>query len=362
MMEPTAANNHLRRPTKPRSILLVGDIREGRPPETGEQVKNQLLSSFLRQRHRLDTIDTEHWKRRPRVVPRLLWSVFAGGYDTIILSASSGSVHRLLRILSISPRILARTLYLVVGGYLPTGIREGRFKAATYAGLKAILLQGEGLRKELAGLGIASPLHVMPNSKPLPRLHGDAGRYAGPVVRFLFLGRIAEPKGTLTIFDALRHPLLKDRTDRFSVDFYGRIEDGHRDRFLSELEIHSNCKYQGYIDVTHEPDRSYAAFAGYHAMLFPTHWMGEGFPGVVIDAYVAGLPVIASDWNMNREVVEDGSTGRIIPPKDPAALAAAMASVLDDPGSWARMSEACHMAVRAYDAEDVLARHLEPLL
>jgi glycosyltransferase involved in cell wall biosynthesis len=361
-MEPTAGMSPREKATSGRRILLVGDIREGRPPETGEQVKNQLLSSFLRQRHRLDTIDTEHWKRRPWVVPRLFWSVFAGGYDTIILSASSGSVHRLLRILSISPRTLARTLYLVVGGYLPTGIREGRFKATTYAGLKAIVLQGEGLRKELAGLGIASPLHVMPNSKPLPRLHGDAGRYAGSVVRFLFLGRIAEPKGTITIFEALEDPLLRDRADSFSVDFYGRLEEGHRERFLAELGRHGNCAYKGYIDVTHEPDRSYAAFAGYHAMLFPTHWMGEGFPGVVIDAYVAGLPVIASDWNMNREVVEDGRTGRIIPPKNPVALAAAMASVLDDPGSWALMSEACHMAVRDYDAEKVLASYLEPLL
>lgn len=345
-----------------RRILLVGDIREGRPPETGEQVKNQLLASFLGRRHRLATIDTEHWKRRPLVLPRLLWSVFAGGHDTIILSASSGSVHRLLRILSISPRTLARTLYLVVGGYLPTGIREGRFKASSYAGLKAVVLQGEGLRKEVAALGVASPLHVMPNSKPLPRVYGDAGRYSDPVVRFMFLGRIAEPKGTLTIFEALSHPLLRERSGRFTVDFYGRIEEGHRERFHSELNRQANCTYKGYIDVTHEPERSYAAFAGYHAMLFPTHWMGEGFPGVVIDAYVAGLPVIASDWNMNREVVEDGSTGSIIPPKDPAALAAAMASVLDDPSSWARMSEACHLAVRSYDAEEVLTRHLEPLL
>ncbi|NDC79099.1 MAG: glycosyltransferase, partial [Chitinophagia bacterium] len=243
-----------------------------------------------------------------------------------------------------------------------TGIREGRFKVAAYAGLKAIVLQGEGLRKELSSLGIASPLHVMPNSKPLPRLFGDAGRYAEPVVRFLFLGRIAEPKGTLTVFEALRHPLLRDRADRFSVDFYGRIEEVHRERFLAELGMYGNCAYKGYIDVTHDPDRSYAAFAGYHAMLFPTHWMGEGFPGVVIDAYVAGLPVIASDWNMNREVVEDGKTGRIIPPKDAAALAAAMATVLDDPESWARMSEDCHLAVRAYDAEEVLSGHLEPLL
>ena len=47
-------------------------------------------------------------------------------------------------------------------------------------------------------------------------------------------------------------------------------------------------------------------------MLFPTFWKGEGFPGVIIDAFVSGLPVIASDWNMNAEVVVDGENGFVI--------------------------------------------------
>lgn len=349
-------------PDAGRRLLLVGDIRQGRPPETGEQVKNQLLAAFLGRRHRLTTVDTDRWKRRPWVVPRILAAAWWGGYDTLLLSASSGSVHRLLRLLSLSPRTLSRTVYLVVGGYLPTGIREGRFRASTYAGLKGVVVQGEGLRRDLAALGLRSPLHVMPNSKPLRGRYGDDGRYRETVVRFLFLARLSEAKGTLTVFEALDHPLLRDRTGGFTVDFYGRIEEGHRERFLAELARRPHCAYRGYIDVTHDPDGAYGTFAGYHAMLFPTHWMGEGFPGVVIDAYVAGLPVIASDWNMNREVVEDGVTGRLVPPRDPGALAAAMASVMDDRAAWAVMSRRCHVAVGAFDSEAVLSAHLGPLL
>jgi glycosyltransferase involved in cell wall biosynthesis len=345
-----------------RRLLLVGDIREGHPPETGEQVKNQLLAAFLGRRHRLTTIDTDGWKRRPWVVPHILAAAWLGGYDTILLSASSGSVHRLLRLLARSRRTLARTVYLVVGGYLPTGIREGRFRASTYAGLKAVVLQGEGLRRDLAALALRAPLHVMPNSKPLRGRYGDDGRYRDAGVRFLFLARISEAKGTLTVFEALDHPLLRDRADAYTVDFYGRIEEAHRERFLAELSRHPRCAYRGYIDVTHDPDGAYGTFAGYHAMLFPTYWMGEGFPGVVIDAYLAGLPVIATDWNMNREVVEDGVTGRLVPVRDAGALAAAMASVMDDREAWARMSRACHAAVGAYDTEAVLTAHLEPLL
>ena len=40
---------------------------------------------------------------------------------------------------------------------------------------------------------------------------------------------------------------------------------------------------------------------------------------IVIDAYIAGVPLIASDWNMNTEVITE-KTGVIIPPKDEEAL------------------------------------------
>jgi glycosyltransferase involved in cell wall biosynthesis len=55
-------------------------------------------------------------------------------------------------------------------------------------------------------------------------------------------------------------------------------------------------------------------------MLFPTTWKGEGFPGVIIDAFIAGLPVIASNWNMNNEIIVDGVNGFIFEPNNCLAL------------------------------------------
>jgi len=44
-----------------------------------------------------------------------------------------------------------------------------------------------------------------------------------------------------------------------------------------------------------------------------------------------GKPVIATDVNGARELMLDGSTGLIVPPKDPEALARTIASIIDDP-------------------------------
>lgn len=57
----------------------------------------------------------------------------------------------------------------------------------------------------------------------------------------------------------------------------------------------------------------------------------EGFSNAIIEAMAASLPIVATDVGGNAEAVKDGVNGFIIPSEDPAALAAAIASLLADP-------------------------------
>lgn len=66
----------------------------------------------------------------------------------------------------------------------------------------------------------------------------------------------------------------------------------------------------------------------------------EGLALILLEAMAAGLPVVATRVGGNPEVVVDGVTGRVVPPRDPGALAGAVASLFADPATARRMGQA----------------------
>jgi glycosyltransferase involved in cell wall biosynthesis len=63
----------------------------------------------------------------------------------------------------------------------------------------------------------------------------------------------------------------------------------------------------------------------------------EGFPVTIVEAMLAGLPVVATDVGSVDEAVRPGETGWIVPPEDPTALAAAIEELVADPAAAAAM-------------------------
>lgn len=336
-------------------VLLIGAIHEGEAPRGGEEYKNQLLLGYLSNRYALTYIDTHKWRQNPKILLRLLWKVFFSSFDTILLSASSATTYRLVQMMHLRPSLLAKTLYLVVGGYFPVAVVSGKFKARYYKRLKGILVQGYKLQQELSDAGLKDNIGVMPNFKPVPKLFGTPDRFTNPVFRFVFLSRISPEKGVKELFEAAR--LLEGKRD-FILDFYGPIATSFKIDFEQLLFATPNCAYKGYLDFLKDPEGAYTALAGYHTMVFPTYWHGEGFPGVVLDAYIAGLPVIASDWNLNTEVLSEGITGLLVPPGDAAALAAAMHQIMEEREKLPAYSAECHHRAMDYTVEQVLERCL----
>ena len=73
-------------------------------------------------------------------------------------------------------------------------------------------------------------------------------------------------------------------------------------------------------------------------LVHPARW--EGFGLALLEAMLAGKPVVASGVSSIPEIVVDGETGLLVPPEDPEALAAAILRLLRDQDEARRLSEA----------------------
>jgi glycosyltransferase involved in cell wall biosynthesis len=77
----------------------------------------------------------------------------------------------------------------------------------------------------------------------------------------------------------------------------------------------------------------------------------DGIPVSLMEAMAAGTPSVSTKVSGIPELITDGSEGLLVPEKDPSALAAALAKLLDDPGLGARLATAARGKVeREFDA------------
>lgn len=107
--------------------------------------------------------------------------------------------------------------------------------------------------------------------------------------------------------------------------------------------------------------------AGFHAgaramipqfrLFVMASWL-EGLCTSIIDAQSLGVPVVATRVGGIPDLVEDGASGWLVAPRDPAELAAAILAALADPAEAARRAAAAGVSVRAFSAEAMVERSL----
>jgi glycosyltransferase involved in cell wall biosynthesis len=86
----------------------------------------------------------------------------------------------------------------------------------------------------------------------------------------------------------------------------------------------------------------------------------EGLPNVVMEAMIAGLPVVATDISGNRDLIVPGETGYLVPVGDRAALARQANKLLDDPELAKRLGEAGRRRVLAeFSVERMVEMHVK---
>lgn len=124
-------------------------------------------------------------------------------------------------------------------------------------------------------------------------------------LKCLFFSNIQPEKGVDIIIEA-----AKQLCDTIEIHLYGTILKEYETEFRQKIEKLSNLKYHGVF--TGNTEQLYEIMNRYDILLLPTRWKNEGVPGVLIEAKMAGLPVIVTDHNYNKEIVHQFVDGIIL--------------------------------------------------
>ena len=179
------------------------------------------------------------------------------------------------------------------------------------------------------------------------------GEPAVPTVSFV--GRIDPLKGLEVLLDAFA--LLRERLPQARLRLFGPTPESNRDYRvgledqIARLGLSSCVSFDGPVE---------SSMTGFEAgTVVALSSISEGLPYAVIEAMMAGRATVNTDVGGVSEIVgTDGRCGLVVPPRDPAAFAEALWTVLSDPGRRASMGHAAReRAVSLFNMDDFIGAY-----
>lgn len=171
------------------------------------------------------------------------------------------------------------------------------------------------------------------------------------VVELLTVGRIDAEKNPLLLVEAMA-ALQHSHPGRFRLRWagVGPMADDVRRR-AQELGVGDRVQLLGYVA---QGEELLAAYREAHAFVHVS--LTEGVPQVLVEAFAAALPVIATDVGDVRAGLDGGRAGLLVPPADLGALTAAIVRLAAEPALRAELSERGLSLARSRTLEAEAAR------
>jgi glycosyltransferase involved in cell wall biosynthesis len=194
-----------------------------------------------------------------------------------------------------------------------------------------VIVLSPGWRRSLEARWPGARFAVVANgvapSPAMPAVGHDAalpGTRQSTPPRFLFLGNLGRRKGVPVLLEAAR--LARDP---WAVELAGGDEEPGYGAWLREEIVRRGCAARlRVIGPLVGADKA-TALGSVQGFVLPS--LAEGLPMAMLEAMAAGLPVAVSAVGAVPEVVRQEVDGLVLPPGDPAALAAALDRLAREP-------------------------------
>jgi glycosyltransferase involved in cell wall biosynthesis len=217
-------------------------------------------------------------------------------------------------------------------------------------GIRLFISPSRFLARKLEEYGTdPARIRVVPNGIDIGAITPGAGEGEGE--GFLYVGRLSREKGLPTLLAAV------EQAPRVRLTIAGTGPSEPEIRRRVDAGLSSRVRFLGQLSREEVAQQIAAA----RAVVIPSEWY-ENAPMSVLETLAAGVPVVGADIGGIPELVCDGETGLLFPPRDAGALAACLQRLDAEPQLAQRLGSAGRRLVEErYDFADQLAAMLAVL-
>lgn len=294
-------------------ILVIGAFGFLKNQLDGQTVKTRSVYNLLVDRYegKVEKIDTQDVKRAPWLFIPMLYHLITCKI-LFILPCRNNLTYFFPFVYVLSVVYRFDIVCICIGGRQVEYFNgQGLFKPHKLQlhlckKIKAFLPQMESVNSALIEHFKFNNTAVFPNFRKFKDISVEP--HSGDELKIVFMARIRKDKGYPAVF-SLAEFIRKERINA-TITFYGSIDPQDKDVFQSLIRLNNDIVfYRGVLN----PECIQETLSQYDVMVLPTSYYTEGFPGTVLDAFIAGIPVIVTEWEYSHEFVDEGKTGFIVP-------------------------------------------------
>ncbi len=327
----------------------------GKELMNGQTDKSLAVWNALKKEYGEDQVavlDTHGWQKHPAATLLGCRRLVKQCENVLMLPGRNG-VKLFPRLFTALNRREGRRLhYVAIGGWLADWLKKDESLRRAFEGLDYIYVEGDQLKAALNRLGFERVI-LLPNFRNCRILApGELVTQTEQPLKLCTFSRLEEEKGIEDAVEAVRKINRKAGKTVYTLDIYGNVEKKYEERF-KELAagFEPFVAYKGFVQGEESASE---ILRNYFAMLFPTYYHGEGFAGAIISAFAAGLPVIATDWRCNPEVIRDGVDGILYPTGANSQLEKILTGLAEHPNELNALKPNCLERAAHYSASNVI--------
>lgn len=291
-------------------IGILGHFGYGKQLADGQTVKTRMLESELKDMlgEQPYTVDTHGWRKNPLRLLLNCIRLIRICEHILVMPAHNGIRVFIPLFIMLNYVFKKKIHYVVIGGWLPEMLMEHHKLLPYMRELSSIHVESYTMIDKLKEMGIKQT-YYLPNFKRLNALPEDKLVFnSSAPYKLCTFSRVTKEKGIEEAVAAVVNINASHQKTVCTLDIYGAIDESYKERFTQLMQSSKDCiTYKGVVPY----DQSVEILKEYFLLLFPTYYPGEGFAGTLLDAFASGVPVLASNWRYNKEIVKEGINGHI---------------------------------------------------